>query len=94
MTADYNKAKAVVVNDDVTQLNILSGLLRKNGIDAMDFNSAEVALSSMNPSTPPDLIITDLYMPGIDGWRFCRLLCSPEYVAFNEVPILPTPASS
>ena len=80
MTADNNKATAVVVNDDVTQLNILSRLLRKDGISAMAFSSAEDALSSMNPSTPPDPIITDVYMPGIDGWRFCRLLRSPEYV--------------
>jgi DNA-binding response OmpR family regulator len=26
-----------------------------------------------------DLIVTDLHMPGIDGWRFCRLLRSPEF---------------
>lgn len=27
-------------------------------------------------------------MPGIDGWRFCRLLRSADYAAFNDVPIL------
>jgi DNA-binding response OmpR family regulator len=27
-------------------------------------------------------------MPGIDGWRFCRLLRSPEFAAFNKTPIL------
>jgi len=36
----------------------------------------------------PKLVVTDLYMPGIDGWRFCRLLRSPEYAAFNQIPIL------
>ena len=42
----------------------------------------------MDPNHPPVLVVTDLYMPGIDGWRFCRLLRSPEYGAFNRVPIL------
>ena len=66
---------------------MLAGLLRKEGIDATAFESAEAALADMNAARPPDLIVTDLYMPCIDGWRFCRLLRSPEYEAFNTVPI-------
>ena len=85
---DKHRATAVVVNDDPTQLNVLTGLLQKEGLDATAFESAEGALVEMNATRPPDLIITDLYMPGIDGWRFCRLLRSPEYEAFNAVPIL------
>ena len=42
----------------------------------------------MDPHRPPDIVITDLYMKGIDGWRFCRLLRSEEYKRFNRVPIL------
>ncbi|HOW68826.1 MAG TPA: response regulator, partial [Candidatus Paceibacterota bacterium] len=79
---------AVVVNDDATQRNILTGLLVKAGIEAVSFSGAEDALQALNPKVPPALIVTDLYMPGIDGWRFCRLLRSPEYAAFNTVPIL------
>ncbi len=79
---------AVVVNDDPTQLNVLSGLLRKGGFNTTVFESAEVALSEMGSACPPDLIVTDLYMPGIDGWRFCRLLRSPDYASFNRSPIM------
>lgn len=88
---------AVVVNDDPTQLNILSGLVRKSGLEPRSFTGVEAALTDMTTyaitvaSTPgvlPALVVTDLYMPGIDGWRFCRLLRSPEYAAFNQVPIL------
>jgi PAS domain S-box-containing protein len=88
---------AVVVNDDSTQLNVLSGLVRKVGLEPRAFTNAETALSEMSAwsqtadkdlRTLPALIVTDLYMPGIDGWRFCRLLRSPEYSAFNQIPIL------
>ena len=88
MTTSNVNPVAFVVNDDLTQLNILAGLLRKQGIEVHSFLSAEAALAVMKPERPPDLIVTDLYMPGIDGWRFCRLLRSPEYVAFNQTPIL------
>ena len=57
------------------------------------FESAESALDGMSRSTPPDIIITDLYMPGVDGWRFCRLLRSPDYAPFNHVPIMAVSAT-
>ena len=81
---------AVAVNDDATQLKLLSGLLRKAGLVPRAFTRAEAALTAMSSGTdaPPALIVTDLYMPGIDGWQFCRLLRSPEYAALNQVPIL------
>jgi PAS domain S-box-containing protein len=81
-------AKVVLVNDDSTQLNMLCGLLQKVKLIPMPFRSAEAALAAMGQDAAPVLIITDLYMPGIDGWRFCRLLRSPGYAQFNLVPIL------
>ncbi|MFP4422256.1 MAG: PAS domain S-box protein [Desulfococcaceae bacterium] len=78
----------IIVNDDVTQLSILSGLLKKDRHAVRSFASAEQALRGMDAGRPPDLIITDLYMPGIDGWRFCRLLRSPEFERYNKIPIL------
>ena len=79
---------AVVVNDDVTQLKVLAGLLSKEGLEVRSFENAQAALEAMERNDPPDLIVTDLYMPVIDGWRFCRLLRSPEYAPFNPIPIL------
>ncbi len=81
-------ATAVVVNDEPTQLKILSGLLEKVGIAPVAFERVEAALEAMDATRPPSLIVTALCMPGLDGWRFCRLLRSPEYAAFNKVPIL------
>ena len=82
------KPYAVVVNDDATQLNVLAGLVRKAGLDPLVFDGAEKALLEMDRDHPPALVVTDVHMPGIDGWRFCRLLRSPEYTAFNHIPIL------
>ncbi len=79
---------AVVVNDDTTQLNILAGLLRKAGLAPQAFSDAEAALQFMLETAPPALIVTDLYMPKLDGWRFCRLLRSAEYATLNAVPIM------
>jgi len=82
------KSVVVVVNDDVTQLKILSGLLAREGFKVRAHESAEDAINEFAIEGSPNLIVTDLYMPGIDGWKFCRLLRSPEYAAFNRTPIL------
>jgi len=77
-----------IVNDDPIQLVVLAGLVAKMGLRAACFAGAEEALESMSLTDPPLLVVTDIYMPSIDGWRFCRLLRSPEYAGFNRVPIL------
>lgn len=85
---NHKKNFCIVVNDDLTQLNILSGLIEREGMKVRTYQSAESAIDAFSVEGIPDLIVTDLYMPGIDGWRFCRLLRSPEYAAFNKIPIL------
>ncbi len=83
----HSPQTVVVVNDSLAQCKLLVDLLRKEGLQARGFENAEQALPAMQ-ADKPDLIVTDLYMPGLDGWRFCRLLRSPEYRAFNQTPIL------
>jgi len=85
---DSRTGFVIVVNDDLVQLRVLSGLLEQEENRVLSCGSAEEALEKMNPEQPPDLIVTDLHMPGIDGWRFCQLLRSPEYKPFNRIPIL------
>lgn len=88
---------AVVVVNDTNLLNVLSGLILRAGLEVRPYTSAETALFEMsawalaenaNHSALPALIVTDVYMPGIDGWSFCRLLRSSEYAPFNHIPIL------
>lgn len=88
MRIESSNPLAVVVNDDPVQLKLLSGLLSMSGLEVRAFIGAEAAMAAMDQTRPPGIIITDLYMPGIDGWRFCRLLRSPEYACFNDVPII------
>ena len=79
---------AVVVNDDSVQRTLITSLLEREGLKVQAYPDAEAALAQMSLGLPPDLVVTDLYMPGIDGWRFCHLLRSPEYKMFNQVPIV------
>jgi CheY-like chemotaxis protein len=79
--------RILVVNDTITTLRLLERQLISAGHEVM---VATVVLEAMALLTEkhPDLIITDIHMPGIDGWQFCRLLKSDEYPQYNEIPIL------
>ncbi len=80
--------KVIVVNDDPVQLHMTGGLLERDGMQVVRCSTAEEALKMLARQQDFNAIVTDLHMPGIDGWRFCRLLRSPEYSAFNSIPIL------
>lgn len=85
---EESRPKVVIVNDVRFQLEATRVILKKMDLDIHLFESAESSLEYMRETGAPDVIITDLHMPGIDGWRFCRLLRSEEYADFNDVPIL------
>jgi PAS domain S-box-containing protein len=81
------RAAAVVVPDPELR-ETLCRLLRSLGIDPLDYANAVDALDAFAALRPPALVVTDLYMPELDGWRFCRLLRSADYPALHDVPLL------
>ncbi|MFP4374738.1 MAG: sensor histidine kinase [Spirochaetaceae bacterium] len=86
--AGVKRSTVAVVNDDQVTLARLSGTLEANGYSVLSYDSAQGLLSNASSAATAELIITDLHMPDIDGWRLARLLRSAEYATFNEVPIL------
>ncbi|MCS6274257.1 MAG: response regulator [Opitutus sp.] len=88
MTADLSTLPVVIlVNDDPLQLDLLTGMLGQQPWQVVACRSANEALQAMSRHQPA-LVITDLYMPDIDGWAFCRMLRSAAYKRFNLTPIL------
>ena len=87
-TEDTKKHTILIVDDDPVQLQILIKTMEKGGNKAIGCNDGEEALKKLREVKTVDLIITDLYMPKIDGWKLCRLLRSMEFSQFNKIPIL------
>ena len=88
MPTASDKPSALVVNDDASQLRLAAGILERDGFEVIGCLGAEDGLASLKQRGSVDVIVTDLYMPRIDGWRFCRLLRSSAYEKFNSIPIL------
>ncbi len=79
---------ALLVNDEPSQVRLISVVLERAGIRTRCCAGVEEALANLREDPDVQLIVTDLHMPGIDGWRFCQLLRSADYPQFNHLPIL------
>lgn len=82
------KPTVLLINDDKSQLHLAATVLERDGFDVLACLGAEEALIQLKRRGVVDVIVTDLYMPGIDGWRLCRLLRSAAFAPFNRIPIL------
>jgi len=80
-----NEGGILVVEDNHKNLRLLVDILSKKGYKARPAPSGPLAIRSAQKS-PPDLILLDIMMPGMDGFTVCRELKSCENT--KDVPII------
>ncbi len=78
-------AKILVVDDSKDALDLYCTVLRKHGYSVAGYTSPEGALVFAK-KVRPDLVITDIRMPGMDGFRFVKLLRSMP--SLSMVPVV------
>ncbi len=66
-----NKQKILIVDDDANIAELISLYLTKECFDTKIVGDGESALEAVN-SFSPNLILLDLMLPGIDGYKLCR----------------------
>ena len=79
------KLRIMVVEDDESILELVRHHLLKEGLEAICFTSGEKLLLAAGLE-PPELIILDLMLPGIQGLEVCRLL--KQEIKTREIPIV------
>ncbi|MEB3190250.1 MAG: response regulator [Snowella sp.] len=76
---------ALVVDDSVTDLEVIVSCLQKNGITVVTAHSGEEALSKLNNHIP-DIIFLDVVMPGASGFEVCREI--KNKVETSKIPVV------
>src|SRR5829696_8432415 len=78
-------ADLLIVDDDLVSRKTIAATLTRSGHQVTSAADGEAALATIG-ATPPALIITDVMMPRMDGWRFVQTLRSEPATAL--VPVI------
>ncbi len=77
--------RILVVDDVAANLYILNILLSTNGYEVAEASNGKEALENAR-SNPPDLVITDILMPVMDGFSLCRAWKADEEL--RNIPLI------
>ncbi|MBE3100701.1 MAG: response regulator, partial [Firmicutes bacterium] len=77
-----NDYRIMVVDDDYNIGQLIKLYLEKDGFHVETHLDGRQALKAFKDN-PPNLVVLDLMLPGIDGWEICR-----EIRKISEIPII------
>jgi len=84
-TVDLTGRRIVVADDDPAITWVVGGTLRAVGADVREVHDGRSALSLVNQWWP-ELVISDVLMPEMDGFALCREI--KRDVALRDVPVI------
>lgn len=85
------KKHIIVVDDEEDILQLLNFTLTKEGYRVTSFTSGDKVLKAVEKD-PPDLVLLDLMLPGIDGMELCRRIKNNP--ATRPIPVIMLTAKS
>jgi len=85
MNTTRKQPTIMVVDDAPDNLTVLEKMLREQGYRVVAFPRGDLALKAA-ARKPPDLILLDIMMPGMDGLAVCERLKADA--TLKEIPVL------
>jgi len=83
--ADVLKGDILVVDDTPANLRLLSQMLSEQGYHVRPVPSGLLALAAIQ-AEPPDIILLDIRMPGMNGYQVCEYLKADAQT--RDIPII------
>ena len=77
--------RVLLVDDDPAMLRLLEVNFRLEGFETVTASHGEEALAALQ-ARPPDAVVLDVMLPGIDGWEVHRRMQADASLA--EVPVV------
>ncbi len=78
-------SKVLLVEDNVSQMSLMEGYLREKGHIVIGVNNPKEALNKIIEHQP-DIVVTDVVMPGMSGFELCRKL--KNNAATAKIPVI------
>jgi len=85
VTIGQKPASILIVDDVAANLQVLTGMLDDRGYLTRPVTSGKMALLAAQ-NDPPDLVLLDITMPGMDGYEVCALMKANEKL--KDIPVI------
>lgn len=71
--ASPKKPRILIVDDNLQSVELLTALMQSEGYEVISASNGQEALARV-ATLPPDLLLLDIMMPGLDGFTVCQTL--------------------
>ncbi|HYM24110.1 MAG TPA: HD domain-containing phosphohydrolase [Vicinamibacterales bacterium] len=79
--------RVLVVDDETPNRNLLARFLKADGYETFEASNGAEALSVV-AAHPPDVVLSDVNMPGVDGFSLCRSIKAGQHSRFVPVVLM------
>jgi two-component system, sensor histidine kinase and response regulator len=83
--SQVSKGDILIVDDTPDNLHLLSTMLEQRGYEVRSVTNGSTALMGIQ-AQPPDLILLDINMPGMNGYEVCQRLKANPHT--HEIPAI------
>lgn len=83
----HKRHRILLVDDDPIMTSILDAVLQREGYQVLKAGDGRVAAGLVSsPVPPPDLVLCDMMMPGMDGLELLAIIRASQ--AWKKVPVI------
>ncbi len=82
---DMPRPTVYFIDDSATMREIVTAAFRRENINVVTCHDAAIALAEIE-LTPPSLVITDILMPGKDGYEVCQFI--KQHPRLHKMPVI------
>ena len=75
----------LVVDDEVAIVEVLQDILEDEGYHVLTASNGHEAIARVT-TLRPDVVVSDVMMPHMDGWQLCQALQTHQ--SFRSIPIV------
>lgn len=92
MSKEQNNGKILVVDDNLSNIQVIGTILKKAKYDVGFAMNGEQALDLLRDSSDFDLVLLDIKMPGLNGFDVCKIMQNDDHL--KEIPVVFLSASN
>jgi DNA-binding response OmpR family regulator len=85
------KKRVLCIEDHPEMIELIRLILGRKGFEVVGAAGGREGLQALEEN-PPDLVLLDLMMPGIDGWEVYRQMKASDRL--NEIPVIAVTAKA